>query len=202
MTTTQAMIRVFIAVELPPDVQDALKETQERISRQMGQQAGALRWTRPEGLHLTLQFLGNVSLRFVALVKGALDKACVGAAPFTLSTGEPGVFPNERRPRVLWLGVHGDVDALRSLASSVHRQMQTLGYQPDHSFSPHLTLARVKGHAGEDVRQALANALAGIKAEPVTQVSFPVTAVSLMQSELRPGGSIYTRLRSIELDAG
>jgi 2'-5' RNA ligase len=199
MTTAQAMIRVFIAVELPPDVQDALKETQERISRHMGPHADALKWARPDGLHLTLQFLGNVSMRFVALVNGALDKACVEVAPFTLSTGEPGVFPNERRPRVLWLGVQGDLDAVRSLASSVHRQMQTLGYQPDYSFSPHLTLARVKGHAGEDVRQALSSALAHIKAEPGPQVRFPVGAVSLMKSELHPGGSIYTRLRSIEL---
>jgi 2'-5' RNA ligase len=202
MSTVHAMLRVFIAVELPQDVQGVLKETQERLSRQMGQHADALRWAKPEGLHLTLQFLGNVSLRFVALVKGALDKACVGATPFTLSTGEPGVFPNERRPRVLWLGVQGDADALHALAASVHRQMQTLGYQPDDSFSPHLTLARVKGHADDEVQQAIAKALAQLRTEAVPPVSFQVGAVSLMQSELRPGGSIYTRLHAFELVAG
>ena len=199
MTTIQATIRTFIAVELPGDVRQMLHDTQNRIAANLGEHERALKWSSPEGLHLTLQFLGDVPIRLISLIKGTMDKACQGAAPFTLMTGQPGVFPNERRPRVLWIGVEGDVDPLRSLANSVRRELQALGYKPDETFSPHLTLARVKGHADEDARRAISEALAAISQDRSPSVSFEVSSVSLMQSELRSGGSVYTRLRSTDL---
>jgi 2'-5' RNA ligase len=199
MTTIQATVRTFIAIELPSDVQQSLHDTQDRIAGWLGPNERTLRWVRPESLHLTLQFLGDVPIRLIGLIKGAMDKACLGTASFNLHTGQPGVFPNERRPRVLWVGVEGDIDPLRSLANSVHRELQALGYKPDDTFSPHLTLARVRGHANEDARAAIADALASIKREPPPKISFPVTSISLMQSELRQGGSVYTRLRSTDL---
>ena len=199
MTTIQATLRAFIAIELPPDVREMLADTQARIADRLGTHERALRWARTEGLHLTLQFLGDVPVRLVGLVKDAMDQACNATTPFTLTTGEPGVFPNERRARVVWTGIGGDLDALNTLATSVHRELNALGYRPDKLFSPHLTLARVRGDAGDDARKAIAEALAYIRRDLPPQISFEVASVSLMQSELRQGGSVYTHLRSSDL---
>ncbi len=100
---------------------------------------------------------------------------------------------------MLWTGVGGDLDALNSLAMSVHKELNSLGYRPDNSFSPHFTLARVRGDIEDDARKAIADALAHVRREPPPQVSFRVASISLMQSELRQGGSVYTRLRLSDL---
>ncbi len=200
MTTLQGMVRTFIAIELPDEVRDSLQATQDRLTQLLGQHAGAFRWGRPEGMHLTLHFLGDVPVRLLGLFKDAMDRACVGVSPFTLTTAEVGVFPNERRTRVVWVGVGGGVESLHALAAAVNREVLTLGYTPDTLFSPHLTLARVKGHIQGDAQSALAEALSQLKTEGLAPVSFPVDAVSLMQSDLKPGGSIYTRLRLRSLE--
>lgn len=199
MTTLQGKVRAFVAIELPPDVRQALHDAQNRIAGLLGSHVDALRWSRPEGLHLTLQFLGDVPVRLIGLVKESVDKACEGAAPFAIHTGGVGVFPNERRPRVLWIGVEGDLDPLHSLTLALNKELGTLGYKPDTTFSPHLTLARVKGHAGDDMQRALASAIAQLRSEEPREVSFKVESVTLMQSELRSGGSVYTRLRLTDL---
>jgi 2'-5' RNA ligase len=199
MSSIQGSIRAFVAIELPHEVRQSLHDTQNRVAGLLGPHSNALRWARPEGLHLTLQFLGDVPVRLIGLVKESVDKACEGISPFKLQTGGPGVFPNERRPRVLWVGVEGDLEQLHKLTSAVNKELGALGYKPDTTFSPHLTLGRVKGHAGDDFQRALADAISTLKSQKLTEVIFPVEAVTLMQSELRSGGSIYTRLRTIEL---
>ncbi len=80
MTTIQATLRAFIAIELPPDVRETLADTQARISEKLGTHDRALRWARPEGLHLTLQFLGDVPVRLVGLVKDAMTKRAIALA--------------------------------------------------------------------------------------------------------------------------
>ena len=90
-------------------------------------------------------------------------------------------------------------EPLRSLTLALNKELGTLGYKPDTTFSPHLTLARVKGHADDDMQRALATAITYLRRDKPAEISFRAESVSLMQSDLRSGGSVYTRLRETEL---
>ena len=200
MTTIRATVRSFVAIELPQAVQDHLADVQEQLAARMGESARAVRWTRPESIHLTLQFLGDVAVMRLQMVKMAVAQGCQQTQPFHLETGGLGVFPTLRRPRIIWIGLEGDdeaMDALTRLQTSVSSALTRIGYKPDKEFKPHLTLGRVRESARPGDLSAIAQAVS--QAGRPKAVRFPVNAVSLMQSELRPGGSIYTRLSHVEL---
>src|SRR5438094_9477981 len=103
MNNHNQTIRAFIAIELPPAVKALLTTIQEELRETMGRTAGAVKWVRPEGIHLTLQFLGDVSDRQVSEIEQAIERACADMSPFSLNLDKLGVFPNLRRPRVLWV---------------------------------------------------------------------------------------------------
>ncbi|MEE9201816.1 MAG: RNA 2',3'-cyclic phosphodiesterase, partial [Dehalococcoidia bacterium] len=99
-------LRLFVAVELPPEVREALAGLQGEL-RPRG--SPGVRWVGPEGIHLTLKFLGGVPRAQVAPVEEALRGAASGQAAFSLSLGMPGFFPHPHRPRVFWVGIEGEV---------------------------------------------------------------------------------------------
>src|SRR5437870_3827882 len=177
----QLAIRSFIAVELPPQVHALLTTVQEELRESLGGAASAIRWVRPEGTHLTLQFLGDVPASSIERIEQALRAACASASPFTLKVEGLGAFPNPRRPRVIWVGLTGDpgaLAALRSLHESVTGQMKTLGFRPDNSFKPHLTLGRIRETARRDELEALAKTLEYPQAQPSFSTSFAVSGVT------------------------
>ena len=175
-------IRAFIAIHLPPDVQTALGRVTATLGE--GLPRGAVRWVRPELMHLTLRFLGDTDVARMPAVGRAMDTAVAGRAPFSLTLDGLGCFPNPRRPRVVWAGLAGDTAPLLALKAALDAQLAALGYPPeDKPFRAHLTLGRVKD---ERAAQNLALAV------PLPQLVVPVAAIYLMESQLRPDGPIYT----------
>ena len=152
-------------------------------------------WTGPEGIHLTLKFLGEVPEESVREVTAALAQAVEGRGRFPVKVAGIGVFPNEKNPRVVWIGISGEFDKLFGLQIRVEEQMVRLGFQPeDRRFTPHLTLGRIKRLLS---RGPWTEALKGVK--DITLPGFEVTAVSLMKSELQPTGAVYTEIGRAEL---
>jgi 2'-5' RNA ligase len=183
-------LRLFVACELPPEMKAALTALQDALRRQG---APRVRWVRPEGIHLTLKFLGAVPAQRVADICAALAPTVEGIRPLRLSLGSLGAFGGRRGARVVWVGLEGDVERVAELQRRVEAALARLGFPPENrAFSPHLTLARVPDQVGSTEREQLwdlTKALAAPKAAPVT-----IREVSLMRSILGPGGAVYERL--------
>ena len=182
-------LRLFVAVELPEHVRDALAAVQDALRREV---SGRLRWTAPTGIHLTLKFLGEVPETRVGVITAALREASAGQAPFALTLSGTGVFPNARSPRVVWVGLGGDVDALGRLQARVEGSLVAAGFPAeDRDFRPHLTLARVADRLSGGQRETLVERVKGALVPEVEP--FQVKGVSLMRSILQPTGSVYER---------
>jgi RNA 2',3'-cyclic 3'-phosphodiesterase len=195
MTNDSDTIRAFVAVELPERVLASLASLQGDLREHLNRATGAVRWTRPEGLHITLQFLGDVPAGNVGAIGEALRSAVADVRVAKLAIGSVGAFPNENRPRILWVGLEGDVAGLSAIASAVARGLKPLGYAPDKPFKPHITLGRVRENARPDEVRAIAQALGEVVGRTSHyREEFTADAVSLMKSKLGPGGSVYTRL--------
>jgi 2'-5' RNA ligase len=188
-------LRLFVACELPSEMKTALAALQEALRRQG---APPVRWVRPEGIHLTLKFLGSVPAQQVSDIREALAPTVEGIQPLELSLGSLGTFGGRRGARVVWVGVEGDVERAAELQRRVEAALARLGFPAEQrAFSPHLTLARVPDHVGSAERERLwdlTKALAAPEAAPVT-----IREVSLMRSILGPGGAVYERLAAFPL---
>lgn len=188
-------IRTFIAIELTGPILERLGDLQSRMQRDLPPKL--LRWGRPEGIHLTLTFLGDIPLEQVDSIAEALGEACAGHAPFAVSIAGMGCFPNTRRPRVVWVGVEEPSGALARLQCEIGEALKPLGFRPEaRGFSPHLTLGRVKGGG----RQALEALGAYVERARVRLGEMQVEAVHLMGSDLRPSGAVYTELAVVPLE--
>jgi RNA 2',3'-cyclic 3'-phosphodiesterase len=161
-----------------------------------GQMPEGLRWARAEQLHLTLQFLGDVEPGNLPEATAQLEQVCGFHRPFTLSLAGLGFFPDPRRPRVLWVGLSGQVDELLHLQSDVSSGVGKFGtHREPRAFQPHLTIARVRPRSRLGPGSwPVAGAVNGPRPVPWT-----VREVHLMRSELHPAGARYTILRSVHL---
>jgi 2'-5' RNA ligase len=193
-------IRTFIAIELPVEIRALLADKQNELQHAVGAAQRAVRWSRPDGVHLTLQFLGDVPLNAPTAILEAVPAGCKGTEATTLRLGSVGTFPTLERPRVLWLGLEGGTDRLQTLQASIARQLSGLGYKPDKPFQPHITLGRVREGATKDELASISNALVSASKRPTVHATFTAHQVSLMKSDLLPGGAVYTALGFGELD--
>jgi len=188
-------IRSFIAISLPEEVKSSLARMQAGLKS--GSRA-PVKWVDPAMMHLTLKFLGNVDAGIIGGVAAALGEACRGIAPFRLEMDGPGVFPNPRSVRVVWAGLGGELEKLNLLQQHIDAALAPLGFRAEaRSFTPHLTLARVRDEARPEERQRLGELVTGAAAAPGH--SFNVDAVHLMKSQLMRTGPVYTRLASVSL---
>ena len=194
---TAPSVRLFIAAELADD----FREDIARIgSAALALGLGGVRPVRAENAHLTLKFLGEASADRVEDVLASMRLAAARSAPFGLRTGKLGAFPNADAPRVLWLGVDGDLAALRRLRDGLEDALAAVGFQRDRrDFSPHVTAARVRARVSAAAAKRLMNAAAAAAAVRPTPVEFAVERLSLMRSDTRPSGAVYTRLGEAEL---
>ena len=189
-------IRSFVAVELTDEVRQALGAVQRDLKTQAP--PGAVRWTRPDSIHLTLQFLGDVPPDQIEAVAGALRAACAGRAPFAFELAGAGVFPNVNRPRVVWVGVVEPSGALAALQQRVGQALAPLGFPPEErGFTPHLTIGRAARDAGPRDLAALGALVARAGIGSLGRVD--VDHVNLMKSDLKPDGAVYTPLAVIAL---
>jgi 2'-5' RNA ligase len=188
-------IRSFIAIELPPEIKSTLARLQNRLKS--GSRA-PVKWVDPDSVHLTLKFLGNIETALIEKITSALEEACLGVRPFSLEISGLGVFPNERRVRVVWVGLIGETETLGQLQKRVDDSLAPLGFKAEaRPFTPHLTLARVREQATPDERQVLGRLVSGAAME--SSGSMNVNAVHLMRSQLTREGPIYTRISSVAL---
>lgn len=188
-------IRAFIALELPAAVTAELTAWQTRLKKLLPSRL--VRWTRPENSHLTLVFLGDgVQPAQVEEVKSVLDRVATAVPPFSLQLAQLDAFPKRRRPRVLWLGLDGEVDSLQRLKTQLDQQLTPLGWPPEaRRYTPHLTLGRVN-QPGRFSGAGLPWEESG---EPL---SWPVTRLALYHSQLTPQGARYTVLHAASLRKG
>ncbi len=195
MSDEPSALRLFIAVELPANVRQRLADVADEL-RGMGLER--LRWVRPENIHITLKFLGETPAERQPQIEDALRAAAEGVAPHELTLGELGKFGGRQNPRVLWVDVRGDVDALKALHKRVDAKIAPLGFPADErSFAAHLTIARVPQDLAKKVARPLTEAIEAVK---VPDPPIPVREIVLMRSELRREGPVYTRLCGVELD--
>jgi 2'-5' RNA ligase len=189
------LIRCFIAIELPPEIKSSLAQLQDRLRQ--GGPAG-VRWVDPEGIHLTLKFLGPVAAHRLPQIEECLARAAQGTGPFSLELAGTGVFPNPSRPRVAWVGLGGEVERLVQLQKDIETELAPLGFPREaRGFTPHLTLARLREGTAPQERQRFGRQVVSTSFE--APVPLPVEQVSLIRSQLTPGGAIYTRLVSVSL---
>lgn len=179
-------IRAFIAIELPQGVKFFLKE----VVAQLKSFGGDVRWNRPEGIHLTLKFLGNVRPEAIRAIETVLQPALTRQHPFSVGVAGLGAFPALSRPRVLWVGVTDSGARLAPLASEIEALLEPLGFPKEtRGFNPHLTVGRVKsGRLPADLTAAIRQM--GSLSGP----GFEADSAVLFQSILEPSGARYVPL--------
>jgi len=183
-------MRSFIAINLPDTVKADIGDIVERLCH-----AGPpARWVSSENLHVTIKFLDEIDDRQVRPIVGAITMAAGRHHPFELRLGGFGFFPNERKARVLWVGIETGGDPLKALAQSIDHEVTGLGFPPEkRRFSGHITLARIRT-PGPIGRLARAAAHIGYHSP-----SIPVSRIDLMRSVLSPRGATYSVVDSVFL---
>jgi RNA 2',3'-cyclic 3'-phosphodiesterase len=197
MSDLAEFVRAFVAVDLGPAAQEAARALQRELAAALPR--GTVRWARPEQLHLTLWFLGNVVAERLPDLRQALGGALEGTNGFGLQLDRLGAFPSPRAPRVLWLGLGGDFARLGDLQERVARAAGPFGdHQEARAFHPHLTLGRVN-RPDAAVGRAF-QAFAGATRSPAP-CAWEVGEVRCLQSRLRPSGAEYAELARFALAA-
>jgi 2'-5' RNA ligase len=183
----ETSLRAFLALDLPPEIRKEIGIIQGRLKKIL---QGDIRWTNPKGMHLTLKFFGSIFPGQVAAICGTVEPIVAQAMPLALEVKTLGAFPGTKRPRVIWLGIQGDVEPLVGLQREIDRKLFDCGFgAEERPFRPHLTLGRVRPSgkvAGlEDVAARENDYASG---------SFTAGGLGLWKSDLTPRGAIYTEL--------
>ena len=195
MTDSGTEIRAFIALHISEQARQTLDRTIRELADTTGRQ---VRWADPKGIHLTLKFLGNIPSNRAGELLEAVEESCRDHSPFSLVLSGLGMFPNRERPRVLWAGVGGGLDALASLQDVVETAMTGAGFQREpRPFRAHLTIGRVRDGATPRQRRAIGDAVSSTTLPPVEP--WQIGTVHLVQSTLTPQGAIYADLGLVEL---
>ena len=189
------VIRAFIAISLSDEIHHGLEQVLQDLKSRLS--GGAVRWVPAKNIHLTIKFLGEVSVASLDMLTTMLQTEAARHLLFEFSVGGLGAFPSPHRPRVVWVGVEAPAE-LAGLQRGVEAEMARLGYAPEERpFSPHLTIGRVTRNASQDELRQLSSVLETYKVGflGVTRVQ----AIHLFRSDLQPSGAIYTRLHSAAL---
>jgi 2'-5' RNA ligase len=187
--------RLFIALSVPEEVKDQLRRAQSELRARL--QNDPVRWTRPEQIHLTLKFLGEVAVERVDELVKSVRSECDPVGSFKLTARGIGFFPNARRPRVIWVGIENESGQLEKLQDKMDRCTSDFAAsRKEEHFSAHLTLGRIKDIRPNDARSVEASAV-GMSGR--TFGSWTVSNVKIMRSELTSQGSLYSCVVKIPL---
>jgi 2'-5' RNA ligase len=183
-------VRSFIALELRPEIQQELG----RIQAELKKADADVKWVKPEGIHLTLRFLGSVSLELIEEIKKLLDQLAKGHKPFALKISGLGAFPKVEHPRVIWVGIEQGKEQSLQLAKELEQGLIKHGFLPEkRSFKPHLTLGRVRSSRKREQLKQLLQSVA------VSNQSMQAETLVLFKSTLTPQGAIYQPLHQTKL---
>jgi 2'-5' RNA ligase len=192
---TNLVIRAFIAIEMSPEIQQQLDQVSNQLKDLL--KGIPIRWVKAVNIHLTLKFLGDVSITNVEVIQKMLAAEVAGHHPFEISVGELGAFPDTRRPRVIWIKVQAPPE-LNAVQFGIETQTERLGYaREDRPFFPHLTLGRVSRGARSGDIHRISEALDTLRVGFLGATR--VRAVNLYKSDLKPGGAVYTCMYSAQL---
>ncbi len=182
-------IRSFLAFELPPGIKQEVTRISGEIKRS-GLEAG---WVKPGNIHLTVVFLGDVNEKDIPDIISNIDNVTVKYESFGISLGGMGLFPDIRRPRVLWLGLDGEIERLGSLKDDLQRSLEAFGIEQEKRlFKPHLTLGRFRRPVKD--RNLLGKVIDEFS--DISGFNGKLYELILFKSELKPGGSVYTKIHS------
>lgn len=185
-----AVSRAFIALDLPDPILEKLQDVCDNLQNQFN--GLPVRWVPINNVHLTIKFIGDLSESNVDMISSILTAECSRCEPFEISIGSLGVFPNIRRPRVLWVGVEAPL-GLISLNNKLESEIMQLGYDAEtRPYSPHLTIARTSRNASPKEIRSLSQALQKEKLGFVGSAG--ISEINLYSSKLRKGGAEYTKL--------
>jgi 2'-5' RNA ligase len=199
LESAQRMIRAFIAFDLSESLRRVIREQVERIEQ--GLPKNSIRWVKVEGIHLTLRFLGNIAQGKINQVQQAMEHAASNVKAFMFQVSGLGCFPNNRRPRVLWIGVQEPTGSLLKVQSVLEQELEGLGFEKEtRPFHPHLTIGRVKRHVRGEELKIISRAMQEIQIGMMGQEE--VHQVLLIRSDLRPSGAVYTHLAHAPLESG
>jgi RNA 2',3'-cyclic 3'-phosphodiesterase len=188
-------LRAFLAIEPPETLRQAMAALQSRLKYSL---SGAISWVRPEGIHLTLKFFGNIAQTDIVRISAAVGPVAARFAPLNLEVRRLGLFPDSRRPRVLWLGLEGDLSALKALQKDCDGELTRYGFsREDREFRAHLTLARIKSTKGLSGLDRLLT-----KGETYEAGRFQASGLTLFRSQLTPQGAIYSELAAYPFLSG
>ena len=203
------MIRAFLAVDLPQELRAELATIQQELKRNIEsemKQNMRISWAQPASIHLTIKFLGDMDEQVIDSLQVAVEQAIGNQTAVNVPLERLGAFPRPQSPRVLWVGPSENweqgAEARRAagIHGAIEHACEGLGFlRETKPFSPHLTLARIRigeRHVGVALTQS------GVLDRPISLDSLAVESVVLMKSELRPTGSVYTRLWEARLKAG
>jgi 2'-5' RNA ligase len=187
-------LRLFVAIPLPEAIKKVLEDLQRQLQHVIPN--AAIRWTAPEQIHLTLRFFGSVAAEQLEELKVGLQGACTGTAAFCLQARGLGVFPDKRRPKVIWVGVDDDKGQLAALQRKIQTATTHFGEKPDERpFSAHLTLGRIK-----ELRPPEAAALRQfLESADRPCHEWLVRDIELLRSELGPAGAKHSVISSYSL---
>jgi 2'-5' RNA ligase len=184
--------RTFCAIELPANVRAQLADHAKQL-RAVVPEASAS-WSKPENVHLTLKFLGNVATRNIPTISVAASRVVKEFSPFQIKIGGTGVFPKATRPQVLWIGVEDSSGRLSELQRRLEEEFATAGFdKEDGAYKPHLTIARIRRPDGA---RRLAESHLQTK---FALLNIRVNEFVVFRSQLSPKGSIYTAISKHEL---
>lgn len=187
--------RTFIAVELPAPLRKKLADLRYKLP--VGP-ARSVRWIPPDGIHLTLRFLGDIEPDRVPAVVERLKAAASQSGQFRLEPSATGAFPPFGPPRIFWVGLAGELQRLNLLQGRVEGGLSTLGFEPDRRpFHPHLTVGRISTRARPRDATDARSAFARVEIEPGQR--FDVRAVTFFRSHLLEDGARYEALGRAEL---
>jgi RNA 2',3'-cyclic 3'-phosphodiesterase len=177
--------RTFCAIELSDDVRAQLADHAKQLCDAVPEASAS--WTKPENVHLTLKFFGNVAKENLTRISEATTRVAGEFSPFSIRIGGTGVFPKPSRPQILWIGVEDSSGRLSELQRRLEEEFVVEGFaKEDRAYRPHLTIARLRRLDG-------ARKLAETHLQTnFISIAVPVTEVVLFRSQLSPKGSIYT----------
>lgn len=184
-------MRCFIAIELP----EAVKSTLSGIEEELKKSRADVRWVKPDNVHLTLKFFGNIEDKKTEKIIEIMENICSQYAPFAIEIKGMGTFPNIKSPRVLWVGIEGN-DTLKTLQEEIENKMESIGFErEDRAFTAHLTLGRFRTSIEKE------GLLKAVKLhEKDTFVgTINVQSLSLIRSDLHPEGARYTKIIEVPL---